>query len=288
MAIDLHTHTNESDGTLTPAELVRAAEEIGIEALGITDHDTFAGYDIARSENKGKVELVCGIELSTRHRFPGKIKAASVHVLAYFVHGEPPPEFREWLAVTQHFRRERNERLAARLRSLGLDVTLEEAEALGRSLTGRPHFARVLVAKGYANSSEDAFRRFLGEGGAAYVERQEPSTESAVQKIAAGGGIASLAHPIRVEQDAGTAFETFVAQLKERGLAALEVWHSDHAPADVDRYRMMAKRLGLAMTGGTDFHGDVKKDVALGTGRGQVSVPRSVLDDLKALRPEAG
>ncbi len=284
MAIDLHTHTNESDGTLTPAELLRAAEEIGLEALGITDHDTFAGCDIARRENRGPVELVCGIELSTRHRFPGHIRATSVHLLAYFVHGEPPREFRDWLAVTQSFRRERNERLAARLRSLGLDVTLDEAEALGRSLTGRPHFARVLVAKGYANSSEDAFRRYLGESGSAYVERQEPSIELAVQKIAATGGIASLAHPIRVEQDAGSGFEAFLRRLRQRGLAALEVWHSDHASADVEHYRAMAKRLGLAMTGGTDFHGDAKKDVALGTGRGHMSVPRSVLDALKALR----
>ncbi len=284
MAIDLHTHTDESDGSLAPSELLRAAEAVGLEALGITDHDTFNGCDIARAENTGPVELVYGIELSTRARFAGAAKAAGVHLLGYFVHGAPPAEFREWLAAMLRYRRERNARLAARLQSLGLEVTLAEAEALGRSLTGRPHFARVLVAKGYAKNHDDAFRRYLGERGAAYVEREEPSVETAVSKIAATGGIASLAHPVRIEEDAGAAFESFVAGLRSSGLAAVEVWHSDHSPEDTERYRDLAVRLGLAMTGGSDFHGDAKPGVALGIGRGHMAIPRSVLDNLKALR----
>lgn len=287
MAIDLHTHTNESDGSLTPLELLRAAENAGLEAIAITDHDTFAGWDIARREYTGPVELVCGIELSTRGPSPGGRQPSGVHILGYFVHHDPPASFHEWLAGTLRYRRERNALLAARLQELGVNVTLEEAEALGRKLTGRPHFARVLVRKGYAASSSEAFDRYLGEHGAAYVARREPSTEAAVAEIAASGGIPTLAHPIRVENETGSQFEPLIAQLKAAGLAALEVWHTDQSPAEAERYLALARRFGLAATGGTDFHGDAKPSVALGRGRGGMSVPRSVLDDLKALRRPA-
>lgn len=284
MAIDLHTHTNESDGSLTPADLLRAAETARLEAIAITDHDTFAGWDIARREYAGPVELVCGIELSTRGpRLHGR-QPSSVHILGYFLHHDPPPSFREWLAGTLRYRRERNALLAARLQEIGVNVTLEEAEALGRALTGRPHFARVLVRKGYAASSSEAFDRYLGEHGTAYVARREPSTEAAVAEIAASGGVPTLAHPIRVEDELGSGLEPLIQQLKAAGLAAVEVWHTDHSPAEIERYLALARRFGLAPTGGTDFHGDAKPAVALGKGRGGMSVPRSVLDNLKALR----
>lgn len=283
MAIDLHTHTNESDGALSPLELMLAAERLGLEAIAITDHDTFAGWDRARAEYRGPVELACGIELSTRGpRLRGR-GPISVHLLGYFLHGGPPPEFREWLAGTLRYRRERNAKLASRLRELGINITLDEVEALGRSLTGRPHFARLLVRKGYAANTADAFDRYLGESGAAYVVREEPATERAVAQIAASGGVAALAHPIRFENEIGADFEGEVVRLKQNGLRAIEVWHTDHAPQDSARYLALARRLGLAPTGGTDFHGDSKPDVKLGTGRGSISVPLSVLDELKAL-----
>jgi len=285
MAIDLHTHTNESDGALSPAGLMLAAERLGLEAVAITDHDTFAGWDRARAEYRGPVELVCGIELSTRGpRLRGR-GPVGVHVLGYFLHGGPPAEFREWLAETLRYRRERNSKLAARLRELGINITLDEVEALGRSLTGRPHFARVLVRKGYAANTADAFDRYLGESGAAYVVREEPATERAVERIAASSGVAAVAHPVRLENDIGSAFEPFMALLKEKGLRAVEVWHTDHSAEDAARYLALARKLGLVPTGGTDFHGDSKPDVKLGAGRGDMSVPLSVLNELKALLP---
>ncbi len=281
--IDLHTHTTESDGSLAPAALVRAAVEAGLEALGVTDHDTFSGYDLAvEPAREAGLDLVCGIELSTKYHFPGARRGKSVHMLGYFLSGKPPRAFRYWLYTIQRFRRERNGRLAARLRSLGFDIVLEEVEKLGRSLTGRPHFAQVMLAKGYVRSHQEAFDRYLGETGAAYVEREEPSLEAAVRKITETGGLASLAHPIRVEEDTGPDFDGLMVSLKDRGLRGIEVWHSDHAPADIERYRALAERLGLAVTGGSDFHGSLKPGVELGTGRGNLSVPRSVLDALRA------
>ncbi len=215
MAIDLHTHTSASDGSFTPVQLVRTAESIGLEALGITDHDTFAGWDEAvLLPRAASLELVCGIELSTKFRFDGARKGTSVHVLAYFLHGTPPASFREWLAEAQRFRRDRNARLAARLQSLGLNVTLDDAESLGGALTGRPHFAKVLIQKGHAKTMQEAFTRYLGEKGKAYVEREEPSIEGALGRITGAGGVPSLAHPVRVEEHAPDGFERLLAAWK--------------------------------------------------------------------------
>src|SRR3954452_7707445 len=138
--IDLHSHTDQSDGTFTPEELVAEAKRVGLSALAITDHDTFSGYDMAVpfARNAG-LELICGIELST------KFGGSSVHLLSYFPVNPPTAEFRAWLDFLLESRRDRNRRLIEKLRALGLEITLEEVEQKGRTLTARPHFARVLV-----------------------------------------------------------------------------------------------------------------------------------------------
>ncbi|HVV72564.1 MAG TPA: PHP domain-containing protein, partial [Verrucomicrobiae bacterium] len=148
--IDLHSHTDQSDGTDSPAQLVHRAAAIGLEVLGITDHDTLAGHDLAAPvAAEVGLELVCGVELSTRpERRPGEKRPPSVHLLAYFLNAPPPAGFRDWLLQQQASRRRRNLDLVARLNSLGIDITLEEVQALGRHLTGRPHFARILLKKG--------------------------------------------------------------------------------------------------------------------------------------------
>jgi predicted metal-dependent phosphoesterase TrpH len=274
--IDLHTHTTESDGTLSPAELMDAAASIGLEAIAITDHDTFSGYDAAIPEAaKRSVNLLCGIEISTAW---GKPKERTVHLLAYFLDSPPAAEFRAWLAGMQAARRDRNVRLAARLRELGMDIRLEEAEALGRNMTGRPHFARVMVSKGYARDLRDAFDRFLDESAIAYVDRDEPMFEEAVQRVAAAGGIASLAHPVRLGSRDATEEERTIGRMVEMGLPAIEVWHSDHSPTDTLRYLKLARKFNLRATGGSDFHGEVKPNVALG----HLNIPKSVLEELRA------
>lgn len=273
--IDLHSHTNESDGTFTPAELIQEALATGLEALGVTDHDTLAGYDAAAPlAAAAGLDAVCGVEVST------KLAGRSVHLLGYFAARPPAPEFREWLNDMQVSRRERNVRMAAKLRSLGIDITLEEVEAKGRSLAGRPHFARVLVEKGYVGTTQEAFDRYLDSSAEGYVQRREPRFEEAVERIAAAGGISSVAHPIRLGRDA----ERQIGGMQAMGLRALEAYHSDHSPRHTAEFLEIARRYGLAITGGSDFHGGAKPNIRLGSGHNNnLAIPRWLLDHLRAL-----
>ena len=278
--IDLHSHTNESDGTFTPLELIDLAMEYGIEALAISDHDTFAGFDqalpIARARG---LDLVCGIELSTR--VPGS-KVRTVHLLAYFLHQPPTADFREWLDELIAGRRDRNQRLIASLREQGVDIDLAEVEKLGRTLTGRPHFARILIDKGYVSSYDEAFRRYLGETAPTYVERFAPYVVAAIQRVIDAGGLPVLAHPIRLGFRDSATEEKFISELCDGGLGGIEVFHSDHRPQDMERYAGIARKYNLAVTGGSDFHGEAKPQISLGTGYdGNLNIPRSVLENLR-------
>jgi predicted metal-dependent phosphoesterase TrpH len=266
---------------------VNAAVSAGLEALAITDHDTLAGYDAAEPVARAAgLDLICGIELSTR--FHGR----SVHLLGYFVHSPPAREFREWLLGLQESRRDRNRRLIDRLRSLGVEISLEEVQAKGRSMTARPHFAKVLIEKGYVATIEEAFRQYLDESAKGYVQRQEVPMHEGIERVKKAGGITSLAHPIRVSRRVERSdshgkhdeLDQWVAELRDMGLGAIEVFHSDHRPLDVARFLDMARRSELAVTGGSDFHGANKPRIELGRGfEGNLNVPRSVLDHLRAL-----
>jgi predicted metal-dependent phosphoesterase TrpH len=270
--IDLHSHTNESDGSCSPAQLVEEAARAGVSVLGITDHDTFAGFDQAGVfAREHGVELVCGIELST------KLRGQSVHLLGYFMRNGGAKEFREWVLELQKARRERNVRLAARLRELGFDITIEEAEARGRGMTGRPHFAQIMMEKGYVTSYRQAFDDYLDESATAYVFRHEPTFAEGVEHIRNSGGIASLAHPIRVRGDV----PSLMPELCASGLNALEAYHSDHGPSETAEYLDLARKYSLLVTGGSDFHGAVKPDVRLGIGEGNLRVPDEVLETLR-------
>lgn len=271
--IDLHSHTSESDGTDSPVEIIRIAREIGIRTLAITDHDTFSGYDIAQPIAAANgIDLLCGVELSCRHG------AKTVHLLSYFPSGAPA-DFRTWVGGILISRRERNLALIERLRGLNVDITLAEVEAVGRTVTGRPHFARVLVDKGYATDRHDAFHRWIGEESPAFVERIGPTLPDAIAQIRACGGISSLAHPVRLGLSRKPEEElTLIAELRDAGLDALEVFHSDQGPSLVARYFEFASLLGLLKTGGSDYHGGNKPEVALGS----VPVPAEVVEHLRA------
>jgi 3',5'-nucleoside bisphosphate phosphatase len=271
--IDLHSHTDASDGTCSPAQLITEATLAGVTVLGITDHDTLEGYDraIPLARDAG-IELVCGIELST------KLRGHSAHLLGYFPEGDGLEEFRGWLKEMQASRKERNIRLAARLRELGMDISLEEAEARGRGLTGRPHFAQIMVDKGYVANYRQAFDEYLDESAKGYVYRREPQFAEGVARIRKAGGIASLAHPTRVHGDVAA----MMPELCDSGLNAIEVYHSDHEPAETKRFLALAVCHGLLVTGGSDFHGAVKPEVKLGTGcQGNLRIPLDVVDKLR-------
>jgi 3',5'-nucleoside bisphosphate phosphatase len=266
--IDLHAHTDQSDGTLSPAALVKLAVETGIEALAITDHDTFAGYDMASAAPIPRgLELICGIELSTRWRASSEGgRPPSVHLLGYFPGSPPSQEFRRWIRGMLQSRHRRNVELIAKLRSLGLDISLEEVQAPGRNLTARPHFAQVLLHKGYVSSLQEAFDLYLADEAQAAVTREEPALSEAIQRIRQAGGIASLAHPARI-RGGEVALTRLLEQLVPAGLNALEVYHSEHGPQEVALYREAVQKFGLIATGGSDFHGATKPGIALGTGR---------------------
>jgi predicted metal-dependent phosphoesterase TrpH len=286
--IDLHAHTDQSDGSDSPEALIDAACALNLEALAITDHDTLAGYDIAAPLARARgLDLVCGVEISTRleARFsPSGARRPSAHLLAYFATGEAPPSFRQWLEQWQHARRERNARLVDKLNSLGIEIQLAEAEEVGRNLTGRPHFAQVLVRKGYASGIQDAFDRYLADGAQASVAREEPGLFEAIEVVRQHGGIASLAHPMRLPMAANpTALESLLLEAKRYGLQAIEVHYSDHAQPAIAMLDGLAARLGLLPTGGSDYHGANKPGIALGVGRGGLCTPRTILDGLRAV-----
>lgn len=276
--IDLHTHTHASDGTLSPPELVSAAAQMGLEALAITDHDTFSGYEeaVPYAAEVG-LDLVCGIELSTKHR------GRSVHLLGYFLNREPSEEFRTWIAELQASRHLRNQQLVEKLQSKGCRITLEEVYQRGGTLPGRPHLAEILLEKGHVDSIQQAFDEYLDDSAECFVPRNEPTFAEGVGRIAAGGGLSSLPHPCRVSRDPEVLADC-VREMRDFGLRAIEVYHSDHSKADASFYESLAGQLLLAITGGSDFHGETKPQVALGVGaNGNVSVPYSVLDELRKL-----
>ena len=274
--IDLHTHTEQSDGTMPATALVSLASELGLEALAITDHDTFAGYDIGITvADDFKIELLCGIEISARYN------GRSVHLLAYFPNGEPGDEFRKWVLNLQHTRRLRNQELIENLRSKGVDITLGDITQRRNSLPGRPQFAALMVEKGYATSTIQAFQEYLGESGCCYTPRSEPSFYETAEQILTAGGIPVLAHPNRITRDS-TLLEQYVCDMKEMGLCGIEACHSEHCRSEVALYKSLAERFSLAITGGSDFHGGTKPHIALGSGLNQnICIAKSVLTDLQ-------
>jgi 3',5'-nucleoside bisphosphate phosphatase len=278
--VDLHTHTNESDGTDSPVELVEKAHGAGLRTLAITDHDTLSAYATAqpRAAELG-LRLVPGVEISTRAR------NRSVHLLAYWPGGFPGAAFLAWLEEMLEIRRERNRRLAARLRELGIPITLEEAEALGRTVTGRVHFAKLLMAKGYAANINEAFDRYIGEDAPGFVLMEDPKTPVAVAKVREQGGVPVLAHPIRLGMRDTEVEEAFVREQVEAGLIGLEVMHSDHDAAAQAKYRALADRYGLLYSGGSDYHGEIKPQIQLGRGYGgNVQVPEEWVEAMSGRR----
>ena len=272
--IDLHSHTNESDGTCSPAQLIGEAVRAGVHVLGVTDHDTLRGFDMALPlARDAGLELICGIELST------KLHSQSVHLLGYFLaNGNGMNGFRDWVLDMQASRHDRNIRLVARLRELGFNITLEEAESRGRGMTGRPHFAQLMVEKGYVSNLQEAFDQYLDESAKGYVYRREPQFAEGVERIRNAGGIASLAHPVRVRGD----IPSLIPELSNVGMNAIEAYHSDHTPRDTELFLGLAERHGLLVTGGSDFHGAAKPEVRLGTGyRGNLKIPENLVERLR-------
>ena len=269
--VDLHTHTCFSDGLLAPEALVKLAIERGLAALSITDHDSLEALVPAREAARAAIELVPGIELSSA------MDGVELHLLGYYIDPLDEP-LRQRL---DRFRGERVERAAAmveRLNDLGHPLAMDDVLALaGPGVVGRPHVAAALVRAGHAETLDDAFRRFLGRGGAAFVPRPAFHTEEAIALIHAAGGISVLAHP------GGLLAASVVERLVDAGLRGLEIWHPHHGAGTVRRWRAVAARLHLLETGGSDFHGPER-----GVGLGELGVPVAALTRLKEAAGVAG
>lgn len=259
--------------------MIERAHRLGLHSLAITDHDTLAAYEAAKiAADSYGIRLVQGLELST------KARNRSVHILAYWFGRRPSEEFGVWLAGMRDIRRQRNQRLAERLQALGIDIHLEEAEALGRTVTGRVHFAKVLVAKGHARTVNEAFDRWIGEEAPGFVIMEDPQTLLAVRRLRDFGAVPVLAHPIRLSMKDRQVEAGFVAELTGAGLLGLEVMHSDQDAAAQQHYQQLAGSLGLAFSGGSDYHGSIKPKVELGSGvENNVKVPQAWLDRLEEL-----
>lgn len=280
--VDLHTHTQASDGTDSPGELVRAAAAQGLRAVAVTDHDTLGGLAEAEEAGLGSgIEVVRGCELSTASPY------GEVHVLGLWL----PHDTSELDGVLENLRRHRESRnlvIVEKLRAQGLAVSYDEVlHEAGGETVGRPHIATVLVNKGYVPSVRDAFRTLLGQGGTAFAPRKILGLAEAVRLLSRLGATVCLAHPCLVRCPESW-LEATVERLKKFGLTALEAYHSEHSEAE-QRYCVdLAARLELDVSGGSDYHGAIKPDIALGTGRGGLRVPAFVLDKLKESRRQRG
>ena len=275
--IDLHTHSVLSDGSDPPGRIPELAAAAGCRAVALTDHDRLDGLAAAsaRAAELG-VELVPGCEISCEAGLPG-----SMHVLVYFVaDGEGP--LQDELAGLLRAREERNAVLAERLAALGLPVTLAEMEEeAGEGSVGRPHVAAILVRKGVVGSIQEAFDVWLGKGTPAYVEKRRLTPAEAISLARASGGVAALAHPLSLGLDLA-ALDGTVAELAALGLAGLESVYGRYAPDERTALMAMAGRHGLVATGGSDYHGTYKPDLAVGVGQGDLAVDDAVLDALRA------
>lgn len=276
---DLHMHTVHSDGTLTPLALVQLAKERGLACIALTDHDTLNGVDEAQAAgNQIGVEVIAGVEMSVKYE-PG-----TMHILGYFVDRDSK-RLSEGLASIQEARRTRNPKIIESLKSQGIDISLKEVELeSGRGQIGRPHFARVLVRKGYVKNSEEAFARYLAKGAPAYVDKRKLTSLEAIKMIEDAGGMASLAHPKQLKLDSRPdQFEKTIEELRSEGLKGLEVYSSCQSQAEAARYRKTAQRLGLIVTGGSDFHGANRPEVPLGWMGDGAMIPYETIDQMKKL-----
>jgi 3',5'-nucleoside bisphosphate phosphatase len=274
--IDLHLHTTASDGRLTPTALVDRAAGVGLTIISITDHDTTAGLaEGAEAAARRGLRLVNGIEITAVER------GRDIHVLGYFM----DPDSASLITFLHAQRADRLRRLttmAERLEELGHPVDIgpllaNAGKGDGRTI-GRPHLADALVAAGHAANRGDAFDRLLGEGRPAYISRTGATVGEVAAIVRAAGGIASLAHPGLMK------FDDVIPGFVASGLEAIEVWHSDHGDEAVARYKACAESLGLAMSGGSDYHADRSHHAV---GIGVVTLPAPAFEALEA-RARAG
>jgi len=278
MSVDLHTHSNRSDGSDEPSELVRKAAAVNLTAVALTDHDTLEGINEARRASESlPIELIPGVEISCEWT-PG-----TMHVVVLFLEpGRGPLQDR--LADLQASRAHRNDRIADRLRRLGIDITMDEViEESPVGVVGRPHFAAVLVRKGVVADIPTAFTDYLGNQAPAYVPRLRLEPEEAIGLARASGGVPILSHPHTLGHTSADEFAATYGRLTAAGLVGIDAYYGDYTPEQRAELAGIARSFGLIPSGGSDYHGSYKEGLALGSGRGNLEVPDGVLEELRTV-----
>ncbi|MCR6545928.1 PHP domain-containing protein [Dehalobacterium formicoaceticum] len=269
---DMHIHTKASDGTFDIQEIIRLAQEVNLDGIAITDHDTVEGLDRAvEVGQKLNFPIIPGIELSTDYQ------NTEIHILGYFIDFHLP-WFRKKMNQLQKARIDRIIKMVDKLTELGYDITGSEVFALaGAGSVGRPHLAYLLYKKGQVASVQEAFQKLIGRGCPAHIPRFKLEPTEAVQMIKKAGGIPVLAHPGLSKAD------HLIQSLCHAGLLGIEVYHPDHKLSDESRYLKLAQRYGLIITGGSDFHGipDGKRSIL-----GSKYVGSAIWDELLLLKEE--
>ena len=273
--IDLHMHSTCSDGTFSPSEVVRQVKAAGVTHMALTDHDTVAGLAEAREEAAGQgVAFLGGLEISA------ELQPGTMHILGYGF-DEGSAHLLERLEYVRRARRERNPKIIANLNGLGFEIRLEEVAAkAGGEVLGRPHFAQVMLDKGYVESTQEAFDKYLAKGKPAYMDKERLSPGESVNVIRSAGGVAVLAHPLQLKARSDEEFEALIGGLVDAGLQGMECYYRNHTPEVTRNFLLLAKRFGLIPTGGSDFHGASRPHIHLGTGEGNLKVPMECWDSL--------
>ena len=272
--IDLHIHSTYSDGSMSPTELVQYAHRLGLSAIAITDHDTIEGVEEAMYVgNQLGIEIVSGLELSIKH------DDSAVHLLGYlFRHSDNALILA--LNRLQTARVERNKVILANLNRLGVDIDMQELDKIScHGQSGRPHIAQLLIQKGVVKNMDEAFDRYLARGGMAYAPRAVLQAATAIEMIKNAGGLAVLAHPQQLEKS-GIDVNAVIGKLRTAGLDGVEVYYPTHSRQFKKKLLVIAKKLDLIITGGSDYHGTIRPGTTLAGGR-NCSVPRNVLGEMK-------
>lgn len=302
LAVDLHVHSNRSDGSFTPGQLVDYAMEKGLAAFALTDHDTIDGLEEAiqyaeslrteRKDNSGASrtdaapaaegakrrgpvpEVIPGIEFSTEYQ------GNDVHILGLYIdyHNHV---FRRRLRDFVDSRTTRNQKMCRLLQDAGIDLTYEALlSRFPDAVITRAHYAKYMLEQGYVKSMSEAFDRYIGDDGPCFIPREKVTPTDAVELVLSAGGIPILAHPVLYHMG-DQELDTLTSQLKQAGLIGLEAVYSTYTAADERRMRGLAKKYGLLVSGGSDFHGANKPGLDLGTGYGSLFISLSLLENLK-------
>lgn len=272
--IDLHTHSTKSDGSMTPTELVQHAKKTSLAAIALTDHDSFDGVEEAMIEGKRiGLEVVPGIEFSAKSE-------TETHILGYYI----DINNKEILKSIKGIRKTRNERTnetSSLLKKLGFDITVDEVMKIAPGgIVGRAHYARVMMEKGYVSSVKEAFDLYLSNGKPAYCSRQHITDKEAVKLIKQAGGFAFVAH-LHLMKKTDEALYSFISELKQAGLDGIEGYYSEYTFEMQEKYQKLAKDLSLKISGGTDFHANMKPHIDIGVGLGNLKIPYSVLENIR-------